>query len=88
MKMDNHHKTGMAAVLVITLAVLLLTACSGDTGPAATVAQPEKAPASTATAATTAVTDWYTATGTVRPRTESRIESLVTAQAPRLLLKR
>jgi HlyD family secretion protein len=43
-------------------------------------AVPAAEPAKTATATRETVTDWYEAVGTVRPRTETRIEAQITAQ--------
>jgi len=62
--------------------VLLGTGCDNKIEPGS--AQPDRQPeinlAHTAAAQRQNVTEWYEAVGTVRPRTETRIEALVTAQ--------
>jgi HlyD family secretion protein len=78
MKTDNPWKTGIVLFVIPTL--MLLAGCSGGSEPAAMLTAQMAAPHTTAVAGVTTISDWYTATGTVRPRTESRIESLVSAQ--------
>ncbi len=81
------HKTGkkfIVAPLVILMALLAVFGCqdSGKIQPGKTVSTSgeEKAPTETTRAQIETVQRWFEASGTVRPRTETRIESQITAQ--------
>jgi len=81
------YKTGkifIVAPLLILMALLVLSGCqdSGKIQPGKTVSTSgeEKAPAETTRAQIETVRRWFEASGTVRPRTETRIEAQITAQ--------
>lgn len=73
---------GMAATLLLVITVICVLFFSDrDTDSRSNADRnATEPPAHTAVVALMEVTDWYSAIGTVRPKTESRIESLVTAQ--------
>jgi RND family efflux transporter MFP subunit len=79
--------TGNASIVVLLFILICLSAVFGcsDSGkiqPGKTepISGLEKAPSETATAQIKLVRRWFEASGTVRPRTETRIEAQVTAQ--------
>jgi len=77
-------KPFIAALLLFLVMLPLLSGCqdSGKIQPGKTeaVSNREKAPAETTHAQMETVNRWFEASGTVRPRTETRIEAQITAQ--------
>ena len=82
--MDKTGKIFIVAPLIIMMALLVFSGCqdSGkiEPGKAVSTSGQEKAPAETTRAQIETVRRWFEASGTVRPRTETRIESQITAQ--------
>ncbi|MGE4297812.1 MAG: efflux RND transporter periplasmic adaptor subunit [Desulfovibrionaceae bacterium] len=86
-------KRMLGALGALALAVIFLwfggafvtnTIGPGDAVAPAAAGEP---PARTGTARVAAITDWYEAVGTVRPRTETRIEAQVTAKVRQVLVR-
>ena len=77
-------KITIASLLAIGVVSLVLSGCgeSGKIEPGKTVSTSgkEKAPAETTHAQLETVRRWFEASGTIRPRTETRIEAQITAQ--------
>lgn len=81
MKKNSNHGKNMFLPFACAALVIFSSGCSGDIKPGKVdyTGNENLKFANTAKAEKTEVTDWYEAVGTVRPRTESRIEALVTA---------
>ncbi|WP_027357996.1 efflux RND transporter periplasmic adaptor subunit [Desulforegula conservatrix] len=81
MKKNNNYGKNFALSLAFAALVAFSGGCSGDIKPGTVESKGNEDLkfTNTAKAEKTEVTDWYEAVGTVRPRTESRIEALVTA---------
>ena len=82
MRLTGNPPMAILFMLLVTLPVLPACQDSGKIQPGKTeaVSDREKEPAETARAQIETVRRWFEASGTVRPRTETRIESQVTAQ--------
>ncbi|MFC1515303.1 efflux RND transporter periplasmic adaptor subunit [Thermodesulfobacteriota bacterium] len=65
---------------VLLLVLVLWPGGRDDSGPLKADSEGRFSPANTGLARKEIVTEWYEAVGTVRPRTENRIESQITAQ--------
>lgn len=81
MKKNSNHGRKLFLSLAFAALVVFSGGCSGDIKPGTVDSKDNENLkfANTAKAEKVEVTDWYEAVGTVRPRTESRIEALVTA---------
>ncbi len=82
--MIPYHKKSFLSGTLVTVVVLgiLFSGCEKKIEPGTYKADstPPSTPGKTATARLQEITEWYEAVGTVRPRTETRIEARVTGQ--------